>query len=221
VWTCRYYKATGNAGPLPGVDLKEPLPILEAGTYAWLICDDENGQQRYADLVYYDPANPLGSIAAAERAMAQAEKQLPLPLPVIGTSPPLGSAQLVGVRTWVWVDDPWVPLSASASLAGVTATVTAMPVKVEWDPGDGGSAFVCDGPGTRYDPAHPDVEPSCSYLYTRRSTVDQPAGAFALSATVTYAVEWRATNGEQGVLDPLARTSTAPVVVREAQGVIE
>jgi hypothetical protein len=221
VWTCRYYPATGSAGPLPGVDRKNPLPILEAGMHAWLICDDEAGLQRYAELVFYDPQNPLAGIAAGERATDEALARLPLPAPVINTSPPRGRAQLVGVPTWLWVDDPWTPRSASATLGGVTATVTATPVRVEWRAGDGTAPFACDGPGVPFDADHPDRTPTCAHTYTDRSTTSNDAGSFDLTATVTYDIAWAATNGDVGALEPLTRTATVPLVVHEAQAVLE
>ncbi len=81
----------------------------------------------------------------------------------------------MGVATWLWVDGPWEPSSATAEVAGVSATVTARPVRVVWDTGDG-AGVTCDGPGTPYDPAHPSAgrDSACTHVYGRSSATCTP-----------------------------------------------
>jgi hypothetical protein len=219
--TCVYYAISGPGGLGVGIDRNAGPQTPKVGLAYWLTCSDEDGNERQPIMVLWDPATPFGPMFAGADSAAEARNAIPLPSPAISTSPPLGRAQLVGIATWLWIDDPWVPLTASATLGGVTATVTATPVEVEWQAGDGTSAFVCAGPGVAFAPDHPDQVPTCSHTYTDRSTVDHPDGTFALTATVTYEVAWTATNGEAGDLEPLTRTSTVPIVVHEAQAVIE
>jgi len=115
-----------------------------------------------------------------------------------------------------------VPYSASATLAGVTATVTATPVSVRFWPGDGAVVECADG-GVVYDPSRPPgaQSSSCAHVYEHRSTVADPAGTYTVTATVTYEVSWSAPNGQGGQLGPLERTGSIPVRVLEAQPVIE
>jgi hypothetical protein len=219
-WACSYFPP-GDLGPYgPGVDRTHgPASSLETGEFYWLVCEDEPGHEVYSALVRWDPANPLATIAAAGRAAEQAANTLVVAEPRLRTSPPAPS-QIVGVATWLWIDDPWQPLRAQATLAGVTAVVTATPIKVDWDSGDGATPTTCRGPGVPWDPAEPDRRSPCTHTYTRRSTLDEPSGVFSLTGTVTYEVSWTATNGESGVLASLTRSSSAALIVDEIQAVL-
>jgi hypothetical protein len=150
---------------------------------------------------------------------ARARRFLPLPAPRIQTSPPPGRDQLVGLRTWLWVDRATFEVrSATASVPGVSATVTAVPVAVTWTMGDG-SRVVCRGPGTPYDPGRAEAaqQPSCAHTY-RRSSAGQPGGRFTVTAATTWQLTWAA-RGQPGggTLPPLARTSQVSLRVAEVQ----
>lgn len=218
-WTCHYFRflpgEIGEQGPDHGA------PILpEPGQYVALMCFDAAGQTVHTEALYYDPANPLGSIAAAERALEQARQQLDPPEPTLALNPPADGFQLVGVPSWFWIADAWQPLTASATLAGVTSTVIATPVDVRWDLGDG-TAFGCDGPGTPYDPGRPaaDQASDCTHTF-RYSSRRAPGGTYTVTATVTYEVRWEATTGAGGPLESIARSASTTVRVEEAQAVI-
>ena len=162
----------------------------------------------------FDPADPVPGIDDPAQAAANAERLLPLLPPAIGLSPPIGARQLVGVPTWLWVAGPWRPLRASATLGGVTSTVTATPTTATWTLDDG-SSVTCHGPGTPYDPRRPaEAQHSdCTHLF-------EVAGHFNLTATVTYRVTWTSSTGDAGGLGPVTRASTVPVVVDQAQALI-
>ena len=54
----------------------------------------------------------------------------------------------VGLWTFYWTGAAtWRPLTATASAAGLTATVTAKPMSLTFDPGDGSPSQSCVGPG--------------------------------------------------------------------------
>jgi hypothetical protein len=219
VWECGYYDV-GPIGPFgPGINTAGGIVTPQDGVSYWLLCRADD-QVVYQALVLWDPANPFAGLAAGDRAAEEARNALPLPDPTIRTSPPETAEQLVGVATWLWLADPWAPLSAQATLGGVTATVTATPVDVTWDPGDGSPTIVCADAGTAFDPSAPGRASSCTHTYLRRSTGSDGAGAFPVSATVRYDVTWTASNGDGGDLDPLTRTATVPIVVRDAQALI-
>ena len=144
----------------------------------------------------------------------QAAKQLGLVSPTIEMAPPDGSAQLVGLASWLWINpDQWHAVSASATAGPVTTTATATPTKVVWGMGDGASV-TCDGPGTPYSPAAPDATTDCSYVW--------PApGSFTVTATIYWSVTWTATGaaggGDLGVqAGPAAQV---PVSVTESQAI--
>lgn len=213
-WTCGYYTARGDA-VLGLIAADEPsgtvTPIVDV-TY-FLLCDDANGDRVFTDLVTYDPADPLGTIAATERAAQMAVRQLSLTPPQLKISPPAGSDQIVGVATWLWVADPWTSTSASATLGGVTATVTAVPRSVTFEMGDG--ATVTCAPGTPYDTTRPAHTQSteCSHTYIH-------AGNFTIRATLTWDVSWTASTGEGDTLGSVTRTTQLPVHVVEIQAMI-
>ncbi|WP_328869645.1 hypothetical protein OHT76_05730 [Streptomyces sp. NBC_00287] len=150
-----------------------------------------------------------------------AHDQLRLPSPQIEANPE--GDQLVGLPTWLWLDDgAWGPVSAVASVPGVSVRAVARPARVEWAMGDG-STVRCDGPGTPYGsagksrtPGGPQGEsPDCGHTY-RTSSAGQRSSAFPVSATVHWAVTW-AGAGESGVFPGLTTTSYAAFRVAESQ----
>jgi hypothetical protein len=209
---CYYYPAADVAGTAHGgPDMSEgpAWPPIEGNAY-YLYCYSE-GAIVGGDLLAYDPGNPLGPMAATERAVAEALDRVTLPEPILTLSPPAGTPHLVGLPSWYSVD-PWTPVEASATIAGVTATVTATPVTTTWDPGDGTPAFDCDGPGKPWSPSL-DGPPPCGHTYQR-------SGAFALTVTTTWEVDWAATTDPGGSLGTSTSTSTVDITARQVQATL-
>lgn len=150
----------------------------------------------------------------------QARSQLALATPAIHMAPPVSSAQLINVPTWLWIDPGgFQALTATATAGPVSATATATPLTVVWDLGDG-HQLTCDGPGTPYDPAHPNVATDCSYTWSEPSG-GQPDGTFDVTATISWQVSWTASGAPGGgtfgtVAGP---TSHAAVQVTESQAI--
>jgi hypothetical protein len=172
------------------------------------------------DLLFGDLWVQAGRPAVDPAVLArQATRYLALPAPGIRTNPPPTRDQLVGLPTWLWLDRAtWNPRSATASVPGVSATVTAVPVAVTWVLGDGGRV-TCRGPGTAYDRTRPETvqRPSCSYTY-RRGSAGEPGGRFAVTATTTWRITWTAQGAPgAGTLPPLTRTSQTSLGVAEVQ----
>jgi len=163
------------------------------------------------NLVTYDPANPLGPIAAEQRALDLARSQVQLPTPALRTAPPSG-AQMVGLPAWYWIDG-WAPVSTSATVGAATATVTATPTSASWSPGDGAAPVTCPGPGEAWHEGVDHRFPPCGHLYT-------DAGDVTLSVTVTWTVSWTSTTGAGGPLPPLTTTASVPLDIGEAQAVL-
>lgn len=188
----------------------------DSGTWYNRTCTDSSGQTVSMGPVWVADRPP--SIEVAQQAFDYRS----LPVPNIALSPSVTSPQLVNLPTWLSVGaDAWKPVAASASVAGVTATTTATPVKVVWSAGDGGSVM-CSGPGVPYDISKPAAtqHSDCTYLFRRAST-NTPGGKFNLTATVTWSVTWTATGvaaGQPtaGTLADVTRTSATQVQVIEA-----
>ena len=214
-WDCHYYLVGGDDGgfaPTPLISQGPITPVPKDPVF--LRCLDESGIQAFQEFFVFDPANPLGPLDVPARSADEAIKLLLIDPPALRLSPPVGTAQLVGVPTWLWVADTWVPRQASATLGGVTATVTAVPRSIAWDLGDG-TVVTCDGPGTPYDPARSpaDQHSDCTFTFQRR-------GPRSVTATVTYETGWTATTGEAEPLDDITRATTVDVAVIEAQALI-
>ena len=220
-WRCGYYAfdldPSDSDGGLATVHYDDGPVDPEPGEAYVLACYDESGRLVRSLLTVFDPGDPLGGIAATERALDEARRRLDLPLPRPALNPP--AAQLVGVPTWLWIEGSWAPSSATASVAAVSATVTATPTSVVWDTGDG-ATVTCDA-GTPYDPARPPAEQhsSCTHTFTR-SSAPLPGGTYAVTATVSYEVTWTASTGGGGALGTLGRSTTMSVRVLEAQALI-
>lgn len=115
----------------------------------------------------------------------------------------------------LWLAGGWEPQSATASAAGLSATVTAKPQRVTWTMGDGGSVS-CSTAGR---PATQSGTSGCSYTY-QGSSAGKPGDAYRVSATVTFAASWTATDGTSGDLGPLTSPAgSVSVQVGEVQAV--
>lgn len=183
------------------------------GRWYTVACDGQPppGGVSYVFISAVDPVDPVVLAEEARRA-------LPLTAPDVRTSPSAEDDQLVGVPTWLWVGDAWAPLTATASLPGVSVTVTATPESVVWEMGNG-DRVVCRGAGMAYDPSRPDGEQStdCSYTYDRASG-HQPGERYRVTATMTWQVSWTVSGAAGGgSLGALSRSTTFGLRVTEAQ----
>jgi len=117
--------------------------------------------------------------------------------PSIATSPPLNTAAVVNLPTYLYLNPgAWQNFTATASAAGVTATVVATPAEVVWSTGDGNTVTCAppQAPGVPYNSSWGSTPPpasagACTYAYRYP---DQP-GAYQLSATVWYDAVWTST----------------------------
>ncbi|WP_051425888.1 hypothetical protein [Jiangella gansuensis] len=139
------------------------------------------------------------------------------PAPLDADSDSMG---LVGAPVWMWVADAgpttWGPLEESATVGGVTVTVTARVEHVRWSMGDG-AEITCTTPGEPYRTSYGVRDsPSCGHRYERTSR-GQPGTAYEVSATTTWTAQWSASTGVSGALDAGSLTSTAHVRIGERQ----
>jgi hypothetical protein len=108
----------------------------------------------------------------------------------------------------------WGPVTATASVPGLSVTATGRAQRIVWSMGDG-SSVTCTGPGTSYTPSLGGRgSPTCGHVY-QRSSAAQPQATYPITATTTWQVTWTG-GGQNGVLT-VTRTSTATVSIGELQ----
>lgn len=136
--------------------------------------------------------------------------------------PGLDSIGIVGMPTWMWVDNPaentFGPITRSASAGGITVIATAEVERIEWVMGDG-TTVTCSGAnakGTPYaDRFGKQDSPTCGHRYETTSWT-QPGRTFTVTARSYWRIDWDGA-GQSGTirLDPLEQTVS--VRVAEAQ----
>lgn len=161
---------------------------------------------------------PEGAAVDPRELALSAREAVAIPPPPLSTSPSADRELYPQMKTWLWIDrEWWVSYSATAEAGGVSATVTATPVRSEWIMGDGGRV-VCAGPGVEWRRGMGDDETYCSYTY-RRSSAGEAEGTFTLTVTVSFEVAWTSSTGAGGSLGTLTRSSSRPVRVGEVQAI--
>lgn len=123
------------------------------------------------------------------------------------------------IWTWYWTDaSTWKPLSATASAAGLSATVTATPVELDFDPGDGSPAVSCGGPGVAWSASAGFAAPSsvggCGYQY--RKVTSAP---IATTQTIVWAITWQGTGTTGGAIPSLSTSTSGQIQVLQIETV--
>lgn len=184
---------------------------LQVDVPYWLICHDAAGDRVVSRLFIYEPGI---AVISPEELAARARSQLPLVYPEPRTSPAIALHQVPGIDTWMWVDDAlWQPISATASIPGLSISATATPETMTWDMGDS-TVVTCDGPGTPFDEGLPEAVQStdCSHVYQSR-------GEYTATATITWSITWTASDGDGGQLADASRSTQFAMHVVERQAV--
>jgi hypothetical protein len=132
-------------------------------------------------------------------AFDSVERQLPTPVAVIAPADrnPNGHAY-VQIRTLLWVEQApgqWAPVSATASVPRLSVTVTAEPVELVVDPGDGGEV-VCPGAPPALGPnSSPAGFDGCEYVYRDSSAMAPNGETNPVTVTIVWHATWRASDG--------------------------
>jgi len=150
-----------------------------------------------------------------------------LPQPVVESSPPAGTASIIGVPVFVTVVN-WTGIVTQTECAGgLCVTVTATP-QLTFRPGEPGAHTVqCSGSGTRFAPdaGTPEAQASspgaCTWTYTTRTGANGRPSAWPGQASVSWSISWTATTGASGSLAAVTRSTDVPRPVAEVQTVIE
>lgn len=158
-------------------------------------------------------ANPPTLADLIAGPQAEIRRRLPVPVPVID---PSGGAT-VNLGLWLGVE-PAAPVTATATLLGYSASVTATPVAIVFDMGDG-SSVRCSGNGSVLsadDPARASAAAGpCGHVYDRPTPTDRPH-------RVVVAMEWAVryvTGAGRGTLPTLTTVTTVAIPVVEVQSI--
>ena len=156
-------------------------------------------------------AGDLGQLAFDE-----VTKKLPKPTPAL--SPDLAIGGYVNFETWLSVADPGV-VTATAAIPGLSATATALVVRIEWRPGDG-SLVTCEPFGRLPPTPGYTGKAPCGHTFTQPSVAKATGTTddrYHGSVTLVWAASWTASNGASVDLGEVS--STVPFVyrVREIQ----
>jgi hypothetical protein len=122
----------------------------------------------------------------------------------------------VNLWTFYWTDPAtWRPLSATATLRGVSATVSAQPVELDYSPGDGSASVACNGPGrawTSQDGNGPPRKGACAYRY--KSVTADPITS---TQTTVWKITWTGTGDSAGQLPSLSTSTSGQLRVLQVQ----
>ena len=150
-----------------------------------------------------------------------------LPQPVVESSPPAGTASIIGVPVFVAVVNWTGVVTQTECAGGLCVTVTATP-QLTFRPGEPGAPTVqCAGSGTRFAPdaGTPEAQASspgaCTWTYTTRTGANGRPSAWPGQASVSWSISWTATTGASGSLAAVTRSTDVPRPVAEVQTVIE
>ena len=220
-WRCGYYAVVA-----PVMSVLDPTPVVDwvsgpvnpvRGEFYILGCTDVDGVRVHARYVAFEPGDPFGGAGATARAIDEARRRLELPDPIPVVNPP--GAQLVGLPMWMWLEQPWERVRASASISDVWASVSAWPDTSLWEFEDG-SRIWCDQ-GIAYDIGRRPSEQwsGCTHTFSR-SSMWSSGGVEWVRVTVTWGAEWTSSELGGEPLGTLTRTAEFPIKVVEAQALV-
>jgi hypothetical protein len=117
---------------------------------------------------------------------------------------------LVAMATWYWAADIPGQISRTASVPGMSVTVTAGPGDLRVDPGDGQPLLVCSGLGVAWAPG---ASSDCTATYER-------AGTYTVTATLNWSGTYTVNGaGPFDVTVPVQREAVRQLPVAEAQAI--
>ena len=137
--------------------------------------------------------------------------------PEVGFSPPIDK-MIVNFQTWLAVTAQ-PPMTATAAIPGLSATVTAQPVSIEWTTG---SQVAGDTTTIRCQPwgSTDSAQGGCAWTPAYPS-IGKVTGTTDLryhgTVSIVWKVSWQATNGATGTLDDLRTTTPVAMTVQEIQ----
>ena len=166
------------------------------------------------------PPGAAGGLTPAQLA-ARAIKALPMRGAEIGISPKPSGVGLVGLPVWMWTavtPETWGPITATASVPGLSVTARAQATTIKWSMGDGHSV-TCKNPGTAYDKRKFGARrsPSCGYGGYSEPSRTISGGRYAITATTTWNVDWWVAGGRATGTETVTRESATSIEIDELQ----
>lgn len=222
---CTYDRVSAGSAPI-----SDPVPVpLEEESWV-LRCPpsvlDSLGGGVYPAggiLAIYGVTDPAAGFppGLVDVVIREAARQVPLKV-FYPSSAPEGTEEIPLItrfETMLWIDEAeWQPVSAVASVPGLTVTATATPVEARWTGGDDPTSVTCDQAGPP-DTSIPwdDQDFSCSMYFHHSSTVQD----YELTVEVTWEVTYvcSAICGT-GTLEPQVTVGSKPVLVGEIQALV-
>ena len=151
------------------------------------------------------------------------EQTLPKPVPVFELlDPEFGWAYVRTPLDFRAGADSWRPVSVTASIGPVWATVTARPESLTFDPGDpaGPGPVSCGGDGP-VAPYVAETPGACSYTYVNASSTSPFDGYhFQTSMEIAWSISWTSSTGAGGALEPYTTSASALLAVAEVKGLV-
>ena len=192
-------------------------PVRRTEDGAWHICYWPPPGSSWDPVWIQNGEVTIDPVVLAQRAIASMDLD-PIQIGIVPESGP-NRVGLVGLPVWMWVDSPtddtFGPITASASEGSVSVSATASVSSIVWDMGDG-TTVTCTGEGTPYaDHYGKQDSPTCGHRYEKMST-DQPDGAYQVTATSHWVVEWTG-GGQSGTIEFDLTTDALPIRIGEAQ----
>ncbi|SDG66749.1 enoyl reductase [Sinosporangium album] len=178
--------------------------------------NDPNGNACWSGLQPFlwvpEGETPPAGITLAELTDI-ARAALTVPKPAIRINPDAES--YVNLDTFVWLDGTGTTTrSSTASLAGMTATVTATLSRIAIKSGTSGAratvANNCGRTGQRYTRG---AALRCGVRY-KRASLDQPRDVYTMTVTATWTIT---ANGVAGTYAPVSMSATRDIPVGEVQ----
>ena len=163
----------------------------------------------------WSPVEPPAPVVTPAELARRALATVKVPKPLVHRSPPETARDggvpytWVNLWTWFWTDPgPWnKPPSATATLAGVSATVTLTPQSLVIKPDDGRAEITCRGPGrawTKADGNEPPSDGGCGYRFSEVSDAVSP------TVFIRWDVTWTGTGGAAGTLPRMTTQTVLP-----------
>lgn len=122
----------------------------------------------------------------------------------------------VNLFTFYWTDPgSWRTLSATARDKNQSATVTATPMALNFDPGNGASGESCGGPGRPWqasDGNAPPTDGACAYQY--RTVTSSPITS---TQTLVWALAWKVSGNVPGLPATFSTSTTGQLQVLQVQ----
>lgn len=214
VWSSAHGCYVGEAYP---ADETVPPPGQTEEDGAWHICYFPPPGSSWELMWIENGTVTIDPVVLANRAIASMDLD-PITIGIVPESGP-NRVGLVGLPVWMWVDSPtgdtFGPITASASEGTVSVSATASVSSIVWNMGDG-TKVNCTGKGTPYaDHYGKQASPTCGHRYAKMSD-DQPDGAYQVTATSHWVVEWTG-GGQSGTIEFDLTTEPLPIRIGEAQ----